>query len=190
MRACLLPIAVLCLPTAFLRAGPYVTVSSGAATVQTWVIGTENLRRESVSLGYGFTDPLAVEVSFFRIADASGDTGPSPGTHSDTFFTEKLRGIAIGPVLRARLAEGLTIFLKASYTSLRDDVSSMTEGVYAQYWSHSLTTISGWQPAVGLSFRLSKRVPLGLGAEMNQVFMSNDRVKELRSVLLDLSYGF
>jgi hypothetical protein len=190
MKRLLCATALCSLCAAWCRAGPYITVSSGAATVQTNTIGEQTLRRNALGVGYGLTGMFALEVSGFRLADGTDDSGPFPGIHGDTISTEKLSGVAVGAVLRGRLSDWVTVYTKQSYVSLRDEVSGLTRGIDFQYWSHSVATISGWQPAVGLDFRLSRRVPLSLGVEVNQFFASNNNLRNLRSVMLNFSYGF
>lgn len=179
-------------PAAMAQSGPYVTASAGLATFDSSTTGNQAKSREAICAGYVLSDLIALEVSYFRIQEAQGfEDFPAPGISYTAETREKVSGFAFGPVFRWKLSEWATIFTKQSAVSIKDDESSVA--TYSpgnvRVSSNSNSTFSGYQPSVGINFRLTNKAPVSLGLELNRVFATSDRIKRITGIFVNLSYG-
>ena len=183
-------LALLWVPAAVAQPGPYVTVSSGSATYSSSDLGSQTRRRDAISAGYSLSSLVALEVSGFQIEEAT--YYPEQPIHfvPPTFAIkarEKINGFALGPVFRWKLSERTTVFTRQSAVSLQIDETTTYNGGQSSTWN---SMVWAYQASVGIDFRLMSATPLSLGVELNHVFTTSGRVKDLTGILLSLSYGF
>ncbi len=191
-----LAFAVLGVVPAMAQSGPFVTASSGLVTFSTSIFGEQNnhtKRRDAISVGYVLSDLVAFDLSYFQVQSTEfTESFVFPGnSYSDT-ERDKLSGFAFGPVLRWKLADGVTVFTRQSAVAITDEETVTIRGYNVAYTttSKSNRTFWGYQPSVGINFRLTTKAPVSLGVELNHVFTGNGRVKDMTGLLLNLSYGF
>ncbi|MGA2444317.1 MAG: hypothetical protein ABSG50_02675 [Opitutaceae bacterium] len=61
------------------QAQPYLTASTGTAHIAATGYGSQTRRRDALAVGYGLTDLIAVEASYFQIQEARYPLPPPPG---------------------------------------------------------------------------------------------------------------
>jgi hypothetical protein len=191
MKTRLLILAMLLVPAAVAQPGPYVTVSTGSATFSSSDAGNQTKRRDAVCAGYAVSDLIALEVSYFQIQEAKYSPDNlsllfTPSYHSIE-GREKINGFAFGPVFRWRLSERVTVFTKQSAVSIQIDQTTVYNTGPSSNWN---STTWGYQPSVGLDFRVTSKTPLSLGLELNRVLTTSGRIKDITGILVNLSYGF
>lgn len=177
-------------PVAMAQSGPYVTVSSGSATYSSSDLGSQTRRRDAISAGYLLSSLAALEVSYFQIEEAT--YYPEQPVHFVPPLyaikaREKINGYAFGPVFRWKVSEQTTVFTRQSAVSIQIDETTEYNTGPASNWN---STTWGYQPSVGLDFRLFRQTPVSLGVELNHVFTTTGRIKNITGFLVNLSYGF
>ncbi len=183
----LIALGLLAIAPAMAQTGPYVTVSSGRAsfTSSPYLLRSSfTKRRDSIGVGYGISDLVALEVSYFQVQSASVSYSlPMPGHSTSINGQEKLSGFALGPVLRWQVTGFVTVYTRQSAVAVKDDVSDSG-------YSVSSRTFWGYQPSLGIAFRLTSKAPISLGVEVNRIFAGGDQAKEVTGFMANLSYGF
>lgn len=184
----LIALALLALAPAMGQTGPYVNVSSGVATFTSsdYLERTSfTKRRDAIGVGYAVNDLVALDVSYFQIQEANASyTLASPGPFGGTVNArEKLSGFAFGPVFRWKVTAVVTVFTRQSAVSIKDEITDSGHSVLSK-------TSWGYQPSIGLSFRLTSKAPVCLGLELNRVFSASGQAKDITGFLVNLSYGF
>ena len=175
-----------------LQAQPYAMISTGSTNYSSPTIGSQTKRRDTLSLGYALNERITVEGSYFQIQEAiyTPDLIFPPGGPPPSYTIqarEKKSGFAIGPVIRWKLSEEVTVFTKQSLASIETDAVTVSNTGSSLSWSY---TDWGYQPSAGVHFRPVKDSPLGIGLEVSFLLTNRNRIKRLTSVVLNLSYGF
>jgi hypothetical protein len=186
MKTKLIVMLVLLILAGGVQAQPYLTASTGTAHIDATGYGSQTRRRDAVAVGYGLTDIIAVEASYFQIQEARY---PLPAGSMQTTIPaavavrQKLSGLAVGPVFRWHLLAGLTLYTRQSLAFSKTDL--FTEQF--NFSSGRSYRNGSYQPSVGLHFRPMKGLPFGAGLEWIYVSMSQAKIT---STVLNVSYGF
>lgn len=192
MKSRLLLVFILLIPAARAQSGPYVTLSSGTATFSAENNPSQTRRRDAIAVGYAANRVIAFEASYFWVQPQgyAADNPPSPGFYDPNFYPKtsemRLSGYAFGLVFRWKLSDRVTLFTKQSAVSIKAGESTWYNTGWAGGWT---STIRAYQPGLGIDFRLSQKIPLRLGLEVNRALVSSYAANGVTSVLVNLSYG-